>query len=167
LQTGLLKPDFVRIPATSLLQDAMYSAEAFAQGKGITIQIDSSTDQHVHTDAQMISTVLRNLISNAVKFSHADSTIVLKSDVLGNEIRFSVTDSGVGIQAEHQENLLKTSNSVSLPGTAAEKGTGLGLILCREFVELCGGKIWFETQSGVGTTFYFTQKAAADSGNMG
>jgi len=167
LQTGLLKPDFVRIPATSLLQDAMYSAEAFAQGKGITIQIDPSTDQHVHTDAQMISTVLRNLISNAVKFSHADSTIVLKSDVLGNEIRFSVTDSGVGIQAEHQENLLKTSNSVSLPGTAAEKGTGLGLILCREFVELCGGKIWFETQSGVGTTFYFTQKAAADSGNMG
>ncbi|TDO20737.1 sensor histidine kinase [Pedobacter duraquae] len=158
LQTGLLKPDFVSLSPLTLLEEAIRNAEAFAQSKSISIQLMSLTDQRVYTDAQMTSTVFRNLISNAIKFSHAGSVIILKAERLKDEICFSVSDTGIGIKEEHQASILNTDQGISSSGTNEEKGTGLGLILCREFVELSGGKIWFKTELGIGTTFYFTQK---------
>jgi signal transduction histidine kinase len=73
-----------------------------------------------------------------------------------NEVVVSVSDNGIGILPEYRESIFKKTSGYSTRGTANEKGTGLGLILCKEFVEKNGGRIWFETEVGVGTTFYFS-----------
>jgi two-component system, sensor histidine kinase LadS len=110
----------------------------------------------VYTDLNMMRSVLRNLLTNAIKFTRTGGTIALKAEYrTENEILVSVADTGVGISKEHSDKLF-TLATVSKEGTDAEKGTGLGLMLCKEFIEKNGGKIWFESQEGKGTTFYFT-----------
>jgi two-component system sensor histidine kinase/response regulator len=104
----------------------------------------------------MLSTVLRNLISNAIKFSGNKGKIKISAKKSCEEIIVSVSDNGVGIVPERLEKLFRLDESESTQGTNNEKGTGLGLILCKEFVEKHGGKIWAQSKPGKGTTFYFT-----------
>ncbi len=109
----------------------------------------------VYADLTMTKSILRNLISNAIKFTKAGGTITIDTYTIEQKIIISVSDTGVGISPVNQERLF-TVNSVSTKGTSLEKGTGLGLLLCKEFVEKNGGRIWFESKEGVGTTFYFS-----------
>ena len=110
----------------------------------------------VYADKNMISTVLRNLFSNAVKFSHPGGTITISVKVQQNELTISISDTGVGIAKKRIDKLFLIDENYSTPGTHNEKGTGLGLILCKEFVDKNGGKIWTESIVGEGSTFYFT-----------
>ncbi len=110
----------------------------------------------VYADENMIRTVLRNLLSNAIKFSNKEGSINFEINSKKDFVEIKVSDSGVGISEEDLLKLFKIDSNFTTPGTANEKGTGLGLHLCKEFVEKCGGKIRVESVLGNGTSFYFT-----------
>ena len=104
----------------------------------------------------MIETVLRNLISNAIKFTNENGTITFESECDGDFMKISVIDNGVGIKSEDKEKLFRIDSIVSTPDTEKRKGSGLGLILSKEFIEKNGGKFWLESEVGKGSAFYFT-----------
>ena len=110
----------------------------------------------VTADSNMISLVLRNLITNALKFTEVGGTVMVAAQEEADHVVVRVQDNGVGIPEEIQAKLLSKNGTYTSLGTANEKGTGLGLGLCREFVERNGGKIWLSSKEGEGTTFYFT-----------
>ncbi|MBN2167132.1 MAG: tetratricopeptide repeat-containing sensor histidine kinase [Marinilabiliaceae bacterium] len=107
-------------------------------------------------DVNLFNTILRNLISNAIKFSKVGGSIVVSAKRNHEMVEISVADSGVGISQENLEKLFRIDSNISTKGTFNEKGSGLGLILCKEFVEINKGKIWAESELEKGSTFYFT-----------
>lgn len=109
-----------------------------------------------YADSNTINLVIRNLVTNAMKFTNDGGEIIIMGEDKGNEIVVSVSDNGVGMNAETQAKLFNEITPYSTRGTANEKGTGLGLILCKEFVEKNGGRIWVESSEGRGSTFWFT-----------
>lgn len=113
-------------------------------------------------DLNMINLVFRNLILNAIKFTDAGGVIKISAQDLGSFYEIAIADNGVGIKPEVQKLLFEKTTGYSTRGTANEKGTGLGLILCKEFVEKNGGTIRLETEEGKGSTFYFTVQKAKD-----
>lgn len=114
-------------------------------------------------DLNMINLVFRNLILNAIKFTDAGGVINISTQDLGSFYEIAIADNGVGIKPEVQKLLFEKTTGYSTRGTANEKGTGLGLILCKEFVEKNGGTIRLESEEGKGSTFYFTVQKAKDS----
>ena len=104
----------------------------------------------------MITTVLRNLLSNAIKFTSQYGIIKIKVEKDDKMVKVSVIDNGVGISNQDQEKLFKIDSNPTTIGTSQEKGTGLGLILCKDFVERNGGKIWVESELEKGSSFIFT-----------
>jgi signal transduction histidine kinase len=104
----------------------------------------------------MITTVIRNLVSNAVKYTNQDGRVLIKSKLSGAYLEVSIEDNGIGMSEEVKNKLFKLASAVSMPGTNNENGTGLGLILCREFVEKHGGNIGVESTPGKGSRFFFT-----------
>jgi signal transduction histidine kinase len=110
----------------------------------------------VFADKHMQSSVIRNLISNAIKFTHPGGEIRITAESLQNETIISVNDNGVGISKDRIEKLFTIGGGDSTSGTSNEKGTGLGLILCKEFVEKHGGRIWAESVEGQGTDVFYT-----------
>ncbi len=125
----------------------------------ITVLCESSTE--VLADKFILNTILRNLLSNAVKFSYRGSKInVSVSAVNDSFIEVAISDSGVGMSKKEIDKLFKLNEKVSSKGTEDEASTGLGLILCKEFVEKLGGEIWVESEEGKGSSFKFTLKKA-------
>lgn len=110
----------------------------------------------IYADKHMISTVLRNFINNAIKFTNQGGKIEVAVKYVHNEVIISVKDNGIGIAKNRLEKLFRIDESESTPGTANEKGTGLGLILCKEFVEKHNGKIWVVSDEGIGSAFSFS-----------
>ena len=125
--------------------------------KSIEIVIQYSENYEFTTDKNMLHTVIRNLVNNAIKFSSPGGkiTITAERSQLG-QMLFSVNDTGIGMDAERLEKLFRIDTNVSRPGTQGEASSGLGLILCKEFVEKMGGTIWAESTEGKGSTFFFT-----------
>jgi signal transduction histidine kinase len=123
--------------------------------KSVTLVNNISGSIEAYADINMVRSVLRNLLTNATKFTRSAGVITLSAYRLNSKIIVSVADSGVGISKRSIDKIF-TLATVSTDGTQREKGTGLGLLLCKEFVEKNGGKIWFETEEGLGTTFYFS-----------
>ena len=156
LQTG--KMDFTpfTIDLHELINEIIELLNDAAQLKSITISTELPDNMHVSADKAMLGTILRNLVSNAIKFTHPGGTIVISAEQRQNECMICVRDSGVGIIKENLDKLFCIEESLSTAGTQKEKGTGLGLILCKEFAEKHGGRIWVESQYGIGSQFYFT-----------
>ncbi len=127
-----------------------------ADMKGIKIETEISNDISVFTDLNILNTVIRNLISNSIKFTKKDGKIRVSAKERGNEIVYSVNDNGVGISKEKIGKLFQLGENISTSGTSEEKGTGLGLLLCKDLIEKNHGKIWVESIVGKGTSFYFT-----------
>lgn len=142
----------------NLINDNIALLKSNANQKAITINVDMPNESITFADKQMISTVLRNLISNAIKFTHKGGEIKISVKQNEKEMLISVADNGIGIEPERIKNLFHINKSISTPGTNNEYGTGLGLILCKEFVEKHNGKIWAESKQGKGTVFHFTLK---------
>src|SRR5207237_1534426 len=120
----------------------------------LQMSVDKRLGQ-IHADERKIRQVVLNLLSNAIKFTPEGGRIEVRAVQMDGSVEVSVTDTGVGIAPEDQEAVFEEFRQV---GTAAKKveGTGLGLTLCRKFVELHGGRIWVKSQVGVGSTFAFT-----------
>jgi signal transduction histidine kinase len=127
--------------------------------KGLVISNDTDPQHMAYADPGMISLVLRNLISNAIKFSEKNGKISVYSKIKGLVAEISVEDSGIGIEPERITSLFG-DDQFSTQGTAGEKGTGLGLLLCREFVERNGGSIGVQSTPDKGSRFWFTVPTA-------
>lgn len=156
LQTGKIKfnPEKIRLSeiideVTDLLKDA-------AQQKSITLNKELPENIHFIADKEMISNVIRNLVSNAVKFTNPGGKISISASRNQKELTIMVSDTGIGIEKSKIEKLFRIEGNQSAKGTRDEEGTGLGLILCKEFVSKHGGEIWVESESGEGSSFCFT-----------
>lgn len=143
-----------QFPLQHLLISATQVLRAEADRKSIRLSVDAPAVD-VFADMNMMQTVVRNLVSNAIKFTHATGKVEVTAIPNGKYVYVRVTDTGTGI-TEDQVGKLFTLHGVSKPGTQLEKGTGIGLAVCKEFVERNGGKIKVESAFGVGTTFEFT-----------
>jgi signal transduction histidine kinase len=106
-------------------------------------------------DKNMIRTILRNLITNAVKFTHKNGQVQVNAINYNDNIEISVSDNGIGMSKETIAKLFRIDANLSTRGTENEKGTGLGLFLCKEFAEKHNGNIWVESEEGKGSTFKF------------
>jgi PAS domain S-box-containing protein len=127
-----------------------------ADSKNIKIKYNIPETAFVYTDKDMVKTVILNLLNNAIKFTSSEGNIIITLTDKEDKIELSVADSGVGISRDNQEKLFRISHTLSTDGTMGEKGTGLGLLICKEFVEMNGGDIRVESEEGKGSNFYFT-----------
>jgi signal transduction histidine kinase len=132
---------------------SLYSEQASAKGITLKNVIDESVQ--VYADSAMIELVFRNLLANAIKFCSNGCTITASASLMPNKVLISINDTGTGISPENLEKLFG-KEIFSTKGTSNEKGTGLGLILCKDFVTLNGGEIWAKSVLGVGSEFFFT-----------
>lgn len=155
-QSGRMEFNPEHFKIGTIINEVIDLLKGSADQKSITLVNSLSYDGTVYADKSMIGTVIRNLISNAVKFTNPSGKITVSSEVKMDELIISVTDTGIGIPQERIDKLFKISENISTQGTHKEKGTGLGLILSKEFIEKHNGKIWVESTVGVGTTFKFS-----------
>ena len=130
--------------------------KARAESKDIDLKMEDSNGHQVYADEQMVNTVLRNLISNAIKFTPRGGQVVVKTAANEKFMRIAVTDTGIGIAEEDTKKLFRIDQDVKTIGQSDEKGTGLGLIICREFIRKNNGDITVESQPGRGSSFIFT-----------
>jgi PAS domain S-box-containing protein len=155
-QTGRMEfsPQYLDIDV--LINDATELLSEVAHQKSIAISRELPRNIRVFVDKAMIDTLLRNLISNAIKFTNPGGTIVVSAEQKQDEVMVTVSDNGVGINTDAMGKLFRIEESYSTKGTQNEQGTGLGLILCKEFIEKHGGEIWAESEVGIGSKFCFT-----------
>ncbi|MFH1160983.1 MAG: HAMP domain-containing sensor histidine kinase [bacterium] len=140
--------------------ETMNLLRAQAHEKNIRLSTSIAMNTWAYADENMARTIFRNLVSNAIKFTHTGGEVRIGSECVAEEpipvVVVSVKDNGIGISGENLNKLFRMDEPVTTPGTAREKGTGLGLQLCKEFVEKNGGRIWAESEPGKGSTFVFT-----------
>ncbi len=155
-QTGRMEffPEYTELVA--LINDVIELLSDSALQKSITILQELPKEVNVVADKAMISTILRNLISNAIKFTHTGGRIVISGEIKNAELIIAIRDNGVGIKQESIDKLFRIDESISTSGTNNEQGTGLGLILCKELIEKHEGKIWVESEVGKGSKFSFS-----------
>ena len=155
IRMGRIPFEPLELSFTDICIDMISSLSQIAKAKGITIRCNVEKEINVVADREMLKAVFRNLVSNAIKFTNTNGQIKVSALQSNSSVLFSVSDNGVGMESERLIKLFDISHSHSTMGTANEKGTGLGLLLCKDFVEKHGGKIWVESEVGKGTVFYF------------
>jgi signal transduction histidine kinase len=155
-QTGRIEFKQEKTDLKNIFDLACGNTHSMAANKNISLNCELTEHINVFVDKNMINTVLRNLISNAVKYSYNGGAIKILTVLKVGEVEISVVDNGVGLEQEQIKKLFKISEKVSTSGTEKETGTGLGLLLCKEFVEKHGGKIWVESEFEKGSSFRFT-----------
>ncbi len=133
-----------------------------ADKKGVTLVSEIPEEIRVVADPNLLSTILRNLINNAVKFTLNGGNVRIFCKQGDSELTISVEDTGIGMSEKQLDNLFRLESNVTMPGTSEEKGTGLGLILCKEFVDMHNGKIWATSKPKEGSTFSFTLPVKAN-----
>jgi PAS domain S-box-containing protein len=142
---------------TDIILENLKLIQESAHIKGIEIKINIPDDLMVFADENMIGSTIRNLVSNAVKFTPKKGEIsILAKPVSGNMVEISIKDSGMGMSDEMRDKLFKLNESIGRRGTEGEPSSGLGLILCKDFIKKNGGEIWVESEEGIGSVFYFT-----------
>jgi signal transduction histidine kinase len=155
-QTGSISWNPEIIHLDKIVTETINLLQNQAMNKNITIKGIVPANTSVYADSNMITTVIRNLMSNALKYTPKGGEIKLFASQQNNFIEVTIEDNGIGIRKENKEKLFRIDVNFSTNGTDNETGTGLGLILCREFVEKNGGKIWVESEEGKGSKFKFT-----------
>jgi PAS domain S-box-containing protein len=146
-----LKPENLNL--RELIDSNLLLHRVKAESKNISIQVEDKVQSNVCADKYMIETVIRNLVSNALKFTDINGSIGINLVENGKLIYCSVEDSGIGISSENQKKLFRIDTNYTRLGTKDETGTGLGLLLCKEFIEKNGGTISVESEAGVGSKF--------------
>lgn len=166
-QTGKIKNKPANIKLAKLANDTISLLKTNAINKKIDLSHTIDESIEVYADANMISTVLRNLVSNALKFTPLKGKVSIKADyqLIDNQekVIVKVKDTGIGISKDDLSNLFRIDVNHSTIGTQEERGTGLGLILCKEFIEQNKGKIWVDSQLEKGSTFIFTLPKAKNN----
>jgi len=140
----------------SIINDSSSFASFQASQKNIKIKNNTSENAYIFADENMLTSLLRNLISNAIKFTPESGEIQIKTEDSDTEVKISIKDNGVGMSQDNIEKLFRTDAKVQTSGTSDEKGTGLGLLICKEFVDKHKGNIWVESQINEGCEFFIT-----------
>ena len=156
IQQGIMKYHPQHLDVQEIIVQNMAILKPGADQKQITIKNDIAAETTVYADYHMVDAVIRNLLSNALKFTYPGGKIMVSTQPAEQWLAISVADTGIGIEAEHLPKLFRIDAIYRRKGTAREQGTGLGLILCKEFIEKHGGQIWVESVVGKGSTFKFT-----------
>ena len=160
LQRGAMAYEPEALPLHELADDTLELFVSKAEEKQIRLSSSIRPDMQVYADHNMLSTVIRNLVSNALKFTPEQGEIALSAHPAESHVEIAVTDTGMGIPSEDLPKLFRSDTQYTTFGTAGEAGTGLGLVLCQELVEHNGGRIWVESQIEHGTIFRFTLPSA-------
>ena len=155
-QIGKLKVVYQDIDMVEVTEGVIEIFSMVAELKKISIRLETPSKLDVHADIDMIKTVIRNLLSNAIKFSNEETEILVTVQEQEGMAVVSVKDSGCGIDEENQKKLLHTDTHFSTFGTNNEEGSGLGLLLCQDFVIKNGGRLRFTSAKGEGSTFSFS-----------
>lgn len=157
-QRGVIKFDpTLFVLSQKIGKEFLHSALESAKKKGIAVNFDIPKSILVKADKNMLESVIRNLISNAVKFTNHGGNIFVSAKVVSSDfVQISVKDTGIGMNSEILSKLFCFNENSRRNGTAGEQTNGLGLMLSKDFVEKHGGKIWVESEDGKGSTFYFT-----------
>jgi PAS domain S-box-containing protein len=157
MQQGLIPFNKELVALLPVVSDSVEMLRESAKNKKIELIINFPDHLEVFVDTDMLQTVIRNLVSNAVKFTPRGGKVSLSAKTLENkDVEISIADSGIGMNQSMIDNLFRLDVKTNRNGTDDEPSTGLGLLLCREFVEKHGGKLWVESQEGKGSVFYFT-----------
>jgi len=155
-QSGNIEFDPANFKLENLVVDVIVLNENISKAKNISINYELSDNLTVFADRNMLYTILRNLLSNAIKFTNKNGNIRIIAALKNDVVEITVSDNGVGMSDENKNKLFKISEKLSTLGTDDEKGTGLGLLLCKEFVEKHNGKLWVESELNKGSHFKFT-----------
>jgi CheY-like chemotaxis protein/two-component sensor histidine kinase len=151
----VFKPE--QIDLTELLNECTKTLHDSIQKKNLHLTMDLAADLKFYIDANMLQTVIRNLVSNAIKFTQEGGDIAISAGYTENKnLVIVVKDSGIGMNHKIKTDLFQLNKDTGRPGTDGEQSTGLGLILCKEFIEKHGGEVWVESEEGVGSSFYIT-----------
>ncbi len=156
MQINNTEPYVEDINLLTLIESKVQKFSLNAQEKEISFEVQIAKDLNVKCDIEMLRIILRNLISNAIKFSPVKGCIVLSASVKNNQAIVCVEDSGAGIVNDDIEKIFSKTNHISTYGTNNEKGTGIGLQLCQDLLEKNNGKIWVESEQNKGSRFYFS-----------
>ena len=164
-QSGRMEyvPEYFEI--LPLIQEATNLFNGIAEQKCIIIRNEITTNIQTYADKKMISSVLRNLISNAIKYSNIGGRIIISAENKENKLIVTVSDDGVGVSEDRINKIFDITENYSTPGTQKETGTGLGLILCKEFIEKNSGRIWVKSSVGIGSSFSFSLQTVAETEN--
>jgi signal transduction histidine kinase len=155
-QTGSISYEPKYIAVKKMVNETIDALLVNIENKKLKINIKVDEKLIAFVDENMITTVIRNLISNAIKFSSQGGAINIRAEQNKNTITLSVIDNGVGMTSINKNKLFKIDQHLTTPGTSDEKGSGLGLILCKEFVDRNGGNIWVESELNKGSSFSFS-----------
>lgn len=139
-----------------LVSDTMLIVAPIAQNKQIKLEWDVEKEITAKLDSNMIGSALQNLVTNAIKFTENGGSVKVTATTESDNLNFVVADTGVGMSSEQVENLFKLDKNSSSRGTNDEVGTGLGLIIAKEFIDFHQGKIWAESNLGKGSKFCFS-----------
>lgn len=161
-QTGQIEYNPETLNLKQLIMETVLFLTSKAESKKIKIHYQADENLFIFADERMASTVLRNLTTNALKYTHPKDEIKIIGQQKDDMIEIAVIDSGVGIRKEDIKKLFQINVHYTTKGTFNEKGTGLGLILCKEFVDKHGGEIWVESKVGKGSIFKFTLPKATE-----
>lgn len=163
-QRGLISFNQAETDLYMLAENVISTLKGNAQKKNIRLENKIPPNTTAFIDVSMILTVLRNLLSNAIKFTPNDGKCYFDFELFPEEniVKILVVDNGIGIKLERIDALFKTDKSFTTPGTNNELGTGLGLILCKEFIDRHSGNIWVESELGKGSKFIFTVPLSAE-----
>ncbi|WP_333661400.1 ATP-binding protein [Chishuiella changwenlii] len=154
VESGSIQVNLTSSELNPMINYAINANKSAAENKNINLEVDSkNTSINVYSDSEKTAWVINNLISNAIRYSHENSTIFIRAKKENNQLLCSVSDAGQGIQPQYLTKIFE--RYFRIPGTKKE-GTGLGLSISKEFIEAQGGKIWVDSEYGVGSTFYFT-----------
>ncbi len=156
LQRGVLAFDPKPIFVKTRIEETVKTLKDQAAKKKINVSILVPENLTVHADINMFSAIVRNLLSNAIKFTNTNGSIRINALESNNNITIFISDDGIGMKPDLINKLFKIDEHSNRPGTDGEPSTGLGLILCKDFIEKHGGKIWAESTENVGSTFYFS-----------
>ncbi|MFC2086188.1 PAS domain S-box protein [Bacteroidota bacterium] len=155
-QSGKLQYSPEKINIKEITNEVIELSNTSLKNKDLKAIVEINDNILAFADKNTITTVIRNLISNAIKYSRNKGKIEISASTQNKNVQVSIKDYGIGIEKSAIDKLFKLDTNYSTPGTNEEKGTGLGLILCKDFVENNGGKIWVESDLNKGTCFYFT-----------
>lgn len=155
-QTGQIKHKPQLLQLSTIIQHTIETSSTVVKLKNITLTHHQPISIELLTDENMVRTVLRNLISNAIKFTQVGGIINISAHTINKNVVVTVSDNGVGMSEETSSKLFDISTNITTVGTENEKGSGLGLVLCKEFVVKLGGDIWVESKVGIGSEFKFT-----------
>ena len=153
-----ITPEFSLINLKDIINKTIEQTRHLAESKSITVT-NTLSDQLIKVDKNMILSVARNILNNAIKFSHPKGEVLIESKNTDDMVVVSITDNGIGMDQKQLKMIFENPEENQSPGTMGERGSGLGIMICKAFLESHGGTIWAESEPEKGASFFFTLKS--------